>query len=232
MQSPDLPLEYLIELWYNYMRKVSGIDPAAGNVRVAGERLSPVVEDDWMTARGTGRVITIPNMLTTLRILLVPAFIWAYFRRPGVLPILILAASALTDMLDGKIARRFNQVSDLGKLLDPIADKLTQGAMLGCLLTRFPSFWIPLSLMIVRESFVGVTSLLAIKKSGHVEGAEMHGKVATVLLYGMAISHLVFYNMPGTMSNALIAATTIAMAISFGLYAKKNLRIMRQTQDI
>lgn len=184
-----------------------------------------------MTARETRRVFTIPNMLTTLRILLVPAFIWAYLRRPGGLPVLILAISALTDLLDGKIARRFNQVSDLGKLLDPIADKLTQGAMLGCLLTRFPHFWILFGLMIVREAFVGITSLLAIKKSGHVEGAELHGKVATVLLYGMALSHLLFYNMPGALSDALIAVTTVAMGISFALYAKKNLGIMRQAQD-
>jgi len=179
-----------------------------------------------MTSKGARRVITIPNMLTTLRILLVPAFIWAYFRRPGGLPILMLAVSALTDLLDGRIARRFNQVSDLGKLLDPIADKLTQGAMLGCLLTRFPRFWIPFGLMIVREAFVGITSLLAIRRSGHVEGAEMHGKVATVLLYVMALSHLIFYNMPEPLSNGLVAVTTIAMAISFALYAKKNMGII------
>jgi len=184
-----------------------------------------------MTARGARSVVTIPNMLTTLRILLVPVFICSYFRRPGSLPILILAVSALTDLLDGKIARRFNQVSDLGKLLDPIADKLTQGAMLGCLLTSFPRFWIPFGLMIVREAFVGVTSLLAIKKSGHVEGAEMHGKVATVLLYAMVIAHLLFSNMPGALSNALIAVTTVAMAISFALYAKKNLGIILQAQQ-
>lgn len=184
-----------------------------------------------MTARGTRMVFTIPNMLTMLRILLVPVFIWAYIRRPGVLPILILTVSALTDLLDGKIARRFNQVSDVGKLLDPIADKLTQGAMLGCLLTRFPRFWIPLSLMVVREAFVGITSLMAIRKSGHVEGAEMHGKVATVLLYAMVLSHLIFYNMPGALSDALIAVTTIAMAVSFVLYAKKNLGIIRQAHN-
>ena len=185
-----------------------------------------------MSTERTGRVFTIPNILSTLRILLVPAFIWAYFRKPGVLPFLILALSALTDLLDGKIARRFNQVSDLGKMLDPIADKLTQGAMLSCLLTRFPRLWIPLVLMIVREAFVGVTSLLAFRKSGHVEGAELHGKVATVLLYAMALAHLLFGNMPGTVSNALIAVTTIAMAISFALYAKKNLAIMRKTQNV
>lgn len=178
------------------------------------------------------RVITIPNMLTTLRILLVPAFILAYFHRPGVLPVLILALSALTDLLDGQIARRFNQVSDLGKMLDPIADKLTQGAMLICLLKRFPLFRIPLILMIVREVFVGVTSLLAIRRSGHIEGAEMHGKVATVLLYAMALSHLLFPNMPEALSNALIAVTTVSMAISFVLYAIKNLRILRKAHDI
>ena len=173
------------------------------------------------------RVMTIPNILTTLRILLVPAFIRVYFHGPGALPIAILALSALTDLLDGQIARRFNQVSDLGKLLDPIADKLTQGAMLVCLLTRFPQFWVPLVLMILREAFVGVTSLLAIKKSGRVEGAEVHGKIATVLLYALALSHLLFSNIPEALSNALVVVTTIAMAISFVLYAKKNLRIMR-----
>ena len=187
-------------------------------------------EDDWMLTGGRKKVITIPNMLTTLRILLVPAFIRAYFYRPGLLPVLILAASALTDLLDGQIARRFNQVSDLGKLLDPIADKLTQGAMLICLLKRFPRFWIPLILMIVREAFVGVTSLLAIRKSGHVEGAEMHGKVATVMLYALALSHLLFGNMPRALSDALIAVTTAAMAVSFALYAKKNVGIMRRAR--
>lgn len=178
------------------------------------------------------RVMTIPNMLTALRILLVPAFIWAYFHKPSVLPILLLAVSALTDTLDGQIARRFNQVSDLGKMLDPIADKLTQGAMLVCLLKRFPRFWIPLILMIVREAFVGVTSLMAIKRLGHVEGAEMHGKVATVLLYILALSHLVFRDMPPALSDVLIGVTTVAMVVSFVLYAKKNLGIMHKAHDV
>jgi len=180
----------------------------------------------------TNKVLTIPNMLTTVRILLVPAFILAYSHRPGVLPVAILAASALTDVLDGQIARRCNQVSDLGKLLDPIADKLTQGAMLICLLTRFPHLWIPLALMIVREAFVGITSLLAIKKSGRVEGAEVHGKVATVMLYTMALTHLLFGNLPPALSDGLIAVTTVAMVISFVMYAKKNLRIMREAHNV
>ena len=185
-----------------------------------------------MRTGGTNKVITVPNMLTTLRILLVPAFIRAYFRRPGLVPVLILALSALTDLLDGQIARRFNQVSDLGKLLDPIADKLTQGAMLICLLKRFPHFWIPVALMLVRETFVGITSVLAIKKSGRVEGAEMHGKVATVFLYVLVLSHLIFGDMPAAVSDAMIAVTTAVMAVSFALYARKNLGILRGQRSV
>ena len=173
------------------------------------------------------KIFTIPNLLSFSRILMVPLFIWAYLNRPGPLPIAILALSSLTDMLDGQIARRFNMVSDLGKLLDPIADKLTQGAMLICLLKRFPHFWIPVALMLVRETFVGITSVLAIKKSGRVEGAEMHGKVATVFLYVLVLSHLIFGNMPAALSDAMIAVTTAVMAVSFALYARKNLGILR-----
>ena len=174
------------------------------------------------------KVITVPNLLTTLRLLLVPVFVWAYFRRPGTLPIIILVFSGLTDILDGQIARRCNQISDVGKLLDPVADKLTQGAVLICLVMRFPAIWLPLGLMLVRESVVGITSVLAIKKSGRVEGAEMHGKVATVFLDALVLAHLLFgSSLSSTVSNTLIVATSVVMVISFVLYLKKNIRMIQ-----
>ena len=181
-----------------------------------------------MNRRAAGRIVTIPNILSFSRILMVPLFVWAYTaRQDSLLTAAILALSALTDLLDGRIARRFNMVSDVGKLLDPIADKLTQGAMLICLVTRFPAIWVPLILMILREAVVGVTSLLAMRTSGRVEGAELHGKVATVFLDVLALSHLLFADMPTAVSHALIVLTTAAMAVSFALYVRKNLAIMR-----
>ena len=181
-----------------------------------------------MNRRAAGRIVTIPNILSFSRILMVPLFVWAYVaRKNSLLAAAILALSALTDLLDGRIARRFNMVSDVGKLLDPIADKLTQGAMLICLVTRFPAFWVPLILMILREAVVGVTSLLAMRTSGRVEGAELHGKVATVFLDVLELSHLLFADMPAAVSHALIVLTTAAMAVSFALYVRKNLAIMR-----
>ena len=89
------------------------------------------------------QLLTIPNLLSAFRILLVPVIVWLYCGR-GDYPLTacVLVLSGVTDIVDGFIARRFRMVSDLGKVLDPVADKLTQAAALGCLLTRF---WPPAS---------------------------------------------------------------------------------------
>ena len=92
--------------------------------------------------------ITIPNMLSVFRLILIPFFVYAYcveqnFWKTAAL----LALSGISDTADGYIARRFNMVSDLGKIIDPVADKLTQAAMLLCLLTRYPLMLLPLLLL-------------------------------------------------------------------------------------
>ena len=85
------------------------------------------------------RIFTIPNLLSVFRLVLIPIFVWTYCVRRGYLVTAgILLLSGLTDIADGFIARRFHMVSALGMALDPIADKLTQAAMLFCLVTRFP----------------------------------------------------------------------------------------------
>lgn len=115
------------------------------------------------------KILTIPNLLSAFRLLLIPVFIWTYcFRSEYLLTAGLLLLSGLTDMADGFIARRFHMVSNLGKMLDPVADKLTQGAMLVCLVTRFPMMWFPLGLLAVKETTVGISSLLVIRKSGVV----------------------------------------------------------------
>ena len=175
------------------------------------------------------RVFTIPNCLTILRILLIPLFIWAYIgKRDSLLTALVLALSGLTDILDGQIARRFNMVSDLGKLLDPIADKATQGAMLICLVARFPAMWVPLGLLAVKEAFVGITSVMMIKETGQVDSAEYHGKVTTVLLYGMMLLHLLWSDIPNGLSITLIVITVLMMLLSMTLYGLKNISKIRR----
>ena len=84
------------------------------------------------------KILTVPNVLSAFRLLLVPALAWLYLvRKDYSATAWVLLLSGATDIADGFIARRFGMVSDLGKALDPIADKLTQIVMLACLLTRF-----------------------------------------------------------------------------------------------
>ena len=119
-------------------------------------------------------------------------------------------------------------VSDLGKMLDPIADKVTQGVVLICLVTRFPAMWAPLVLLVVKEAFVGITNLMIIERTGRIDGAAFHGKVATVFLDGLMLAHLLWGNMPAAVSIALVTLTTIFMLLSLWLYAMTNIAKLKR----
>ena len=176
-------------------------------------------------------VITIPNILSLFRIALIPVIAWEYCTRQdygwaGGLLIL----SGVTDIVDGYIARHFNMVSDLGKVLDPIADKLTQAVMLICLLLRFPLMAVPLCLLVLKETFMSVTGFLVIRRTGKVYSAAWHGKAATVLIYTTMILHTFFYAIPDSLSAFLIGATSVMICISFSFYSAKNVRTLKENQ--
>ena len=183
------------------------------------------------TGSSQSRILTIPNLLSFFRLCLIPVFMWLYCVEKNYLWTgIILILSGLTDTVDGIIARKFNMICDLGKVLDPIADKLTQAAMLFCLLTRFPLMIAPLALMVVKEFFMGVTGLLVIRKTGEVFGADWHGKVNTWLLYAMMILHVFWYNIPDTVSRVLIGICVVMMLISLVLYGRHNLKALKETE--
>ena len=134
------------------------------------------------------RVLTLPNVLSALRLVGVPVFLWLLFTNQDIWAFVVLALSGLTDYLDGKIARRFNLVSRVGQLLDPLADRLYVLTTLVALTIRDI---IPLWLLIVlvgRDLFMGVVILL-LKRVGQT-GLPVHfvGKAATFnLLYAFPI---------------------------------------------
>ncbi len=185
------------------------------------------------TGSSQSKILTIPNLLSFFRLCLIPLFMWLYcVERNYLWTGIILIISGLTDTVDGIIARKFNMISDLGKVLDPIADKVTQAAMLFCLLTRFPLMIAPLALMVVKEFFMGVTGLLVIQKTGKVFGADWHGKVNTWLLYAMMIIHVFWYNIPDVVSKVLIGICVVMMLISLVLYGRHNLKALRETGTV
>ena len=170
----------------------------------------------------SGRIVTLPNLLSFFRLCLVPELILQYTRPGGSRRVLmLLAVSALTDVLDGRIARRFGMVSDLGKALDPLADKLTQAAMLFCLARRFPLMLLPLTLLAVKEICCAAASLTAIGRTGQVESADWHGKFSTALLYALFALHLAVPGISGTLSGTLILLCTGVMLLSFVLYLRR-----------
>jgi cardiolipin synthase len=167
---------------------------------------------------------------------MIPFMLWAYcvLESPAITAILVVL-SGLTDVVDGFIARRFNMISDLGKALDPVADKLTQIAILFCLVTRFPLILLPLILIIVKEVSAGVLRAIILHKAKEVEGAVWHGKANTVILYTVMFIHIVWYNIPIVVSTVFILVSTAMMLLSFVLYSvyciKRLAEISREARE-
>lgn len=172
---------------------------------------------------GKVKILTIPNILSMFRICLIPLFIYLFVNKMDKEAFIVLVISGLTDVVDGFIARKFNMISAVGKALDPISDKLTQAAMLGCLINRFKAMWVPLILMVFKEIFSGIAALLAIKTTGEVHGADWHGKVTTLSLYAMMSLHILWPSMPAVLSNILIGGCVALMVLSLVLYSMRNI---------
>lgn len=185
-----------------------------------------------MTTDSAGRyqnkILTIPNILSFFRLVLIPVIVWLYVGKQDYLwTLLILTLSGVTDIVDGIIARKFNMVSNFGKAFDPVADKLTQMAMLFCLVSRFKYMMIPFVLLVVKEVVTGITSLVSIKRTGTVKGAVWHGKLTTVSLYSMMAIHIVWFNIPHAISLILVGVCIGIMLMSFIMYSIQNIKAIK-----
>lgn len=185
-----------------------------------------------MTTDSTGRyqnkILTIPNILSFFRLVLIPVIVWLYVGKQDYLwTLLILTLSGVTDIVDGIIARKFNMVSNFGKAFDPVADKLTQMAMLFCLISRFKYMTVPLVLLVIKEVVTGITSLVSIKRTGTVKGAVWHGKLTTVSLYSMMAIHIVWFNIPHAISLILVGVCIGIMLMSFIMYSIQNIKAIK-----
>ena len=182
------------------------------------------------TSKYEKKIVTIPNILSFFRICLLPVIVWLYgVENNYVWAGYILILSGVTDMADGYIARHFHMISDLGKILDPIADKLTQGVMLMCLVMRFHWMIVPFILMIAKEIYMSVSGILVIQRTGIVCGAQWHGKAATCFLYGMMILHIFWQEITHVVSMVSIIACTVMIGISFVLYGIRNVKLLKNS---
>lgn len=155
-------------------------------------------------------IFTIPNILSLLRLLLIPLYVTIYLNATSAehyyLSAGILAVSCLTDLIDGKIARHFNMISNVGKILDPIADKATQFSLILCLTVRYPVLTYLVIPFVIKESFQLIAGGCALKKGMMLDGALLAGKICTVVLF---VSLILLVMFPSLSNRVVIAITFV-----------------------
>ncbi len=185
---------------------------------------------------------TVPNLLSIIRILLVPVFIILFLDGNRIGAIIVLAVSGLTDFFDGKIARKFNQISALGKILDPIADKLSQLAIAVVLFLQFNNssieslryfsyvFLAFLAKEIIMLLFGGIMIAIGLRPCA----AEIFGKIATFTFYVVMIviicfapevgAFTVLFVMPNWLVMTLVVISLILTIMAFISYIPDTYR--------
>ncbi len=166
------------------------------------------------------------NWLTLVRLLLLPPTI-AYLRRPaGRLPALLCMGMALlTDAIDGPLARYRGEVSPLGKVLDPLADKLMLNAtMLTLVQTRnFPRWFV--ALLLIRDIGILLAGLLIYRRRAQIATARSAGKATTVVLTGAVL----LYTVDGPRSGRpVLYLALVPFTLSLWQYGKLFVKLMRQ----
>lgn len=187
------------------------------------------------------KIVTIPNGLSLVRLILIPIIVWAYcFLENNYLTFAILLISGLTDMVDGFIARKFNMTSDVGKILDPIADKLTQLAIFFCLMTnfyrykltvKFYVFLIMFSLLIVKEVVQGIDGLVLTKKCQKIYSASWFGKITSGAMFITTVIHLLWQKIPNWLTIVLGCLTMCFMIFATVMYILRNHFLIKEAEN-
>jgi cardiolipin synthase len=177
---------------------------------------------------------TIPNILSIIRILMIPFIVWAYcFKKDLQLAFILFAASAFTDVADGFIARRFNMITEAGKILDPIADKLTQAAVIFCLCITIKSveMWVLLGVLVIKELTMFIMGLLSLKAFDELSGAKWFGKLSTVVIFLVVGVNSLFPHLHPMVHLASIIVAIAFMCLSlikYALFYRKTIKTYKK----
>ena len=163
---------------------------------------------------------SVPNLMGYFRIILIPVYLWLYFNADGT-----------ADCFDGKIARRFDLITEWGKILDPIADKLTLGAVILSLAFRYPLMRAVVLLYIVKEGYMLIMGGLMMKKGRYMDGAQWYGKVCTAYTYVMIFLLLLIPGMPDMATKAMIGLCCLIMLFTLAKYVLFYRRMRKEAEE-
>ena len=185
------------------------------------------------------QIFTIPNFMSFFRVVLLPFIVWTYWKGSYDVAVGLLILSAITDALDGVIARKFNMVTDLGKMLDPLCEKLTQALLLICIATRYKQVWLVFALLAIKDLTMTFLGSAAIRRRGAVHSAQWYGKVCTVILETVMAVLILFPQIPEKIVMILLCVCIAAILFSMimyvlylrGLIRAERLRNAREEPD-
>ena len=167
-------------------------------------------------------IFTVPNLLSLFRLLLIPVYTIIYLEaseaKHFIWAACILALSCLTDWFDGKVARHFGQITTLGKVLDPLADKATQFTLIFCLTVRYPVLKYLLILFAAKECFQLIAGTFALKKGKMLDGALFAGKICTVVLFVSLILLILFPNLSELFVTSIVLLDGLFLLFSLLTY--------------
>lgn len=167
-------------------------------------------------------IFTIPNLLSLFRLLLIPVYIIIYLNARNAADYYIaagiLAVSCITDLIDGKIARKYNMISNLGKILDPLADKATQFALILCIAHNHPILWYLVALFVIKEGFQLIAGGISLHNGKMLKGALFSGKLCTTVLFISLIIMVMFPALPNAAISLLTIIDTLFMLNAFIAY--------------
>lgn len=179
---------------------------------------------------------SIPNILCYIRFLLIPVFVVLYMKasepREYLQAASIVFLSGLTDFLDGFIARTFHMVTELGKLIDPMADKLTQASLIFVLVVKIKWMFLLLILFVVMQLFMLAAGLVMLRKGKRLNGAKWFGKVSTTVFYVVMLVLVAIPALNITITNLLMLVCGIFLLLSFLLYVKEYFKMYREFRTV
>lgn len=177
-------------------------------------------------------LFNIPNCLCYLRIVLIPIFLYRYFvagcKEDYYICAFILIISGLSDFLDGYIARHYQMITDFGKVIDPIADKLTQFTVAFVLVYTYSWMWLLLLIIICKDAMLALGGLYLYEKGAKVQGASWWGKISTAIFDVVAIILIGIHIPDSSFATIAIFVCIGLMLLSFILYAKQLIGIYRE----
>lgn len=159
--------------------------------------------------------MNIPNILSIIRIFLVPLFTYEFICNDNyILAGILLLISGVTDCLDGYIARKYNMITNLGKILDPVADKLTQVMAVLCLAVKGHTImWYVLAFLVFKDIAMMIGGITLYKNKDMVVSANWYGKISTIVFYFAVIFISLFHSYIPDLVTSILASIVLLVLI-------------------